>query len=69
MLAPLDDNGVYVAGYGWLSGRAAGTVAEDVAADLTQKGLLFDREPVTHRYLGLLALRHRAGFFGWPTNG
>jgi isoleucyl-tRNA synthetase len=50
VLAPLDDNGVYVAGYGWLSGRAAGTVAEDVAAELERKGLLFDREMYTHRY-------------------
>jgi isoleucyl-tRNA synthetase len=50
VLAPLDEVGVYVAGYGWLTGRAAGTVAEDVAADLERKGLLFHRELYTHRY-------------------
>ena len=50
VLAPLDDAGVYVAGYGWLTGRNAGTVAEDVAADLDRKGLLFNRELYTHRY-------------------
>ena len=50
MLAPLDDDGVYVAGYDWLTGRKAGEVAEDVAADLERKGLLFDRELYTHRY-------------------
>jgi isoleucyl-tRNA synthetase len=50
VLAPLDDAGVYVAGYGWLTNRSAGTVAEDVAADLDRKGLLFNRELYTHRY-------------------
>jgi isoleucyl-tRNA synthetase len=50
VLAPLDDSGVYVAGYGWLTGHKAGAVAEDVAADLERKGLLFDRQMYTHRY-------------------
>jgi len=50
VLAPLDDNGVYVAGYGWLSGRKAGAVAEDIAAALESKRLLFSREHYTHRY-------------------
>ena len=50
VLAPLDDAGVYMAGYGWLTDHNAGTVAEDVAADLDRKGLLFNRELYTHRY-------------------
>jgi isoleucyl-tRNA synthetase len=50
VLAPLDDDGVYMPGYDWLTGRKAGEVAEDVAADLERKGLLFDRELYTHRY-------------------
>ncbi|MFL5807060.1 MAG: isoleucine--tRNA ligase [Roseiflexaceae bacterium] len=50
VLAPLDDDGVYVDGYGWLSGRKASEVAEDVAADLERKGQLFHRELYTHRY-------------------
>jgi len=50
VLAPLDDDGVYVGGYGWLTGRKAGEVAEEVAADLERKGLLFARERYTHRY-------------------
>jgi isoleucyl-tRNA synthetase len=49
-LAPLDDDGVYVAGYGALSGRKASDVPEDVAADLEARGLLFGRERYTHRY-------------------
>jgi isoleucyl-tRNA synthetase len=49
-LAPLDDDGVYVAGYGALSGRKASDVPEDVAADLAARGLLFARELYTHRY-------------------
>jgi isoleucyl-tRNA synthetase len=50
VLAPLNDNGLYVDGYGWLTGRQAGAVAGDVAADLERKGLLFARAPFTHRY-------------------
>jgi isoleucyl-tRNA synthetase len=50
VLAPLDENGVYLAGYDWLSGRAASGVAEDVAANLEGKGVLFGREQYTHRY-------------------
>ncbi len=50
VLAPLDDDGVYVAGYGWLSGRKAADVAEEVADELESKRLLFNREQYTHRY-------------------
>ena len=50
VLAPLNDDGVYVAGYGWLAGRRASDVPEDVAADLERRGLLFAREQYTHRY-------------------
>jgi isoleucyl-tRNA synthetase len=50
VLAPLDDNGVYVAGYDWLSGRKAGAVSDDIAAALESKQLLFSREHYTHRY-------------------
>jgi isoleucyl-tRNA synthetase len=50
VLAPLDDAGVYISGYGWLTGQSAGAVAEDVAAELERKGLLFHRERYTHRY-------------------
>jgi isoleucyl-tRNA synthetase len=50
VLAPLDDDGAYVAGYGWLSGRKASAVPQDVAADLDRKGLLFNSELYTHRY-------------------
>ncbi len=50
VLAPLDDEGVYVAGYAWLSGRKASTAAEDIAADLERKGRLLAREHYTHRY-------------------
>ena len=49
-LAPLDEDGVFVAGYGRWSGRRAAEVAEDVAADLAARGLLVARERYTHRY-------------------
>jgi isoleucyl-tRNA synthetase len=50
VLAPLDDDGIFVAGYGWLTGRRAGEVAEEVATALERQGRLFAREPYTHRY-------------------
>ncbi|MDQ2998499.1 MAG: class I tRNA ligase family protein, partial [Chloroflexota bacterium] len=50
VLAPLDDDGVYGAGYSWLSGRKAADVAEEVAAELERKRLLLGREQYPHRY-------------------
>ncbi|MBC8077592.1 MAG: class I tRNA ligase family protein, partial [Chloroflexales bacterium] len=50
VLAPLNDAGVYVAGYGWLSGRAASDVPNEIAAELERRGLLFARAQHTHRY-------------------
>jgi isoleucyl-tRNA synthetase len=49
-IAPLDENGVYVAGFGWLTGRAAADVADDVVADLTARGLLHHAADYSHRY-------------------
>jgi isoleucyl-tRNA synthetase len=49
-IAPLDENGIFVDGFGWLSGRAVGEVAGPIADDLLQKGLLLRSEPYRHRY-------------------
>src|SRR5919198_3524111 len=49
-IAPLDELGVYVDGFGWLTGQPVQTVAEPIVEDLKRKGVLFRAEPYTHRY-------------------
>ncbi len=50
VLAPLDDAGIYLAGFDWLTGRSAHAVAQDIFADLQNKGLVYRIEEYTHRY-------------------
>ena len=50
VLVPIDENGVYVDGYDWLSGRDARQVADDVIADLRARGLLYRAHRFQHRY-------------------
>ncbi|MBN1483385.1 MAG: isoleucine--tRNA ligase [Chloroflexia bacterium] len=50
VLAPLDEFGVFRAGYGPFSGRPAAEVTAAVLADLEQRGLIYRVEPYTHRY-------------------
>jgi isoleucyl-tRNA synthetase len=50
LLAPLDDEGYFVDGFGWLSGRQVAQVATPIFADLQRKGLLYQVEDYTHRY-------------------
>jgi isoleucyl-tRNA synthetase len=50
VLAPVDDFGVYLAGYDWLSGQKTSEVAQQVADNLTQKGLLYRPQTYKHRY-------------------
>ena len=49
-VAPIDEAGVFAEGFGWLTGRMAGEVAEDVAKDLKQRGILYAREKYAHTY-------------------
>ncbi len=50
LVAPLDDEGYFVAGFGWLSGKHVSEVSTPIFADLERKGLLYQVEPYTHRY-------------------
>ena len=50
VLVPIDENGNYVTGYDWLTGRDAREVADDVVADLHKRGLLQRHHTYTHRY-------------------
>ncbi|MDP6607234.1 MAG: isoleucine--tRNA ligase [Dehalococcoidia bacterium] len=50
VLAPLDEAGVYIDGYGFLVGQVAGEVAQPVFDSLAEKEVLERVEPITHRY-------------------
>ena len=50
VIAPVDDFGVYIAGYDWLTGQSASNVGKQVAENLTQKGLLYRPQNFKHRY-------------------
>src|SRR6185312_1309124 len=49
-IAPLDENGVYINEFDWLSGMFVSDVAEPIAANLSEKGLLYHVYDHTHRY-------------------
>ncbi|MFP3951399.1 MAG: isoleucine--tRNA ligase [Candidatus Bathyarchaeia archaeon] len=49
-IAPLDDYGVILNGFGWLSGTHVYESADPIFEDLEEKGLLLRTEDVTHRY-------------------
>ena len=50
IIAPLDEMGVFLKGFGWLSGMHVYDTAEPIAEDLKKRGLLFRSEWYTHRY-------------------
>ncbi len=50
LIAPLNEEGDFLEGFGWLSGRHVSEVAEPIFEDLKRKGLLYSVEPYTHRY-------------------
>ena len=49
-IAPLDEFGNYIEGFGWLVGRNVSEVNQDIFDDLRQKGLLLRVEEYPHRY-------------------
>jgi isoleucyl-tRNA synthetase len=49
-IAPLDENGVYVDGFDWLTGMHVGEVARAIADNLREKGVLFRAHQYKHRY-------------------
>ena len=50
VVAPLDENGVYIDGFGWLSGKHVGEVAEPIIAELKRSGRFYRLDEYTHRY-------------------
>ncbi|MCC6955591.1 MAG: isoleucine--tRNA ligase [Anaerolineales bacterium] len=50
LVAPLTDEGFFVEGFGWLSGKHVSEIATPIFEDLERKGLLYQVKPYTHRY-------------------
>jgi isoleucyl-tRNA synthetase len=50
VIGPIDESGVYVEGYDWLTGQYAADAAQPIVDNLRGKGLLYRAEPYTHRY-------------------
>ncbi len=50
VIGPIDEDGRYYDGFGWLSGKDAPEVAEEVVSNLEQRGFFYHLEPYTHRY-------------------
>ncbi|MCH8068181.1 MAG: isoleucine--tRNA ligase [Candidatus Marinimicrobia bacterium] len=50
VIAPLDQFGNYLKGFGWLTGKNVRDVDKDIVSDLKSRGILYKREHYTHRY-------------------
>ncbi|HSK51191.1 MAG TPA: class I tRNA ligase family protein [Clostridia bacterium] len=49
-IGPIDEDGRYLGGYGWLSGKEAPNLTEAIVDDLERRGFFYHLEPYTHRY-------------------
>jgi len=50
VLAPIDESGIFIDGYGPLAGTAAAEVSGAVFESLREKGYYYKKEPYTHSY-------------------
>ncbi|MGN6030517.1 MAG: DUF5915 domain-containing protein, partial [Thermomicrobiales bacterium] len=50
VVGPIDESGIYLKGFDWLTGQSAPAVAKDIEANLKEKGFLYRAEMYTHRY-------------------
>ena len=50
VIGPIDEDGRYYPGFGWLAGREVRDVAEPIIDDLEQRRFFYHLEPYTHRY-------------------
>ncbi len=50
VVGPINESGIYIEGFDWLSGRNASEVAKDIEANLKDKGVLYRSEMYSHRY-------------------
>ncbi len=49
-IAPIDEFGNFLPGFGWLEGRGAAEAAKDIEKYLKEQGILYRSEQYTHRY-------------------
>ncbi len=50
LIAPIEDEGHFIEGFGWLTGMHVSDVADPIFEDLDKKDVLYHVEPYTHRY-------------------
>ncbi len=50
IIAPLNEEGEFLDGFGWLTGMHVSEVADPIFENLRRKGLLYRVDPYTHRY-------------------
>src|SRR5678815_5241635 len=50
VIGPIDEDGRYYDGFGWLSRREAPAVADDIVADLKRRGFFYRLDAYSHRY-------------------
>jgi isoleucyl-tRNA synthetase len=50
LIAPIEEEGEFIEGFGWLTGMHVSEVADPIFKDLEKKGILYQVEPYTHRY-------------------
>ena len=50
VVAPLDENGIYVNGFDWLVGQSAHDVAQAIFENLNEKGVYYRKQRYAHRY-------------------
>jgi len=50
IIAPLDEFGTYIDGFGWLTGKNVRDISDEIVIDLKKKDILYKKEKYTHRY-------------------
>jgi isoleucyl-tRNA synthetase len=50
MIAPIEEEGMFIEGFGWLTGMHVSEVADPIFKSLEEKGILYQVTPYTHRY-------------------
>jgi len=50
VVAPLDENGVYIEGFDWLTGRHVAETTDAIVSHLREQGRFYRLEPYLHRY-------------------
>jgi isoleucyl-tRNA synthetase len=49
-IAPIDENGVFIDGFDWITGKHASEVGQEIKADLKKKKILYSSEKYAHAY-------------------